>query len=419
VSASEPSGSAEARLPQPRDFHYFLATRFLGTVAIQIQVVAVGYQVYQITRDPLALGIVALIEFLPMLVLALPAGDFADRVDRRLVICITRLVESVASALLLTVSLLDSQAVWHYYAIVFLFGLTRGVSTPTLQSSLPFLVPTERLPRSIALSSSIGTIGNVSGPFLGGFLLAAGATLTYSICIVLFLCAATSAYRMHMRRPELGPNRGTAVERIRDGLKFIWRRQMIFGAISLDLLAVVVGGAVALLPAYAIDILFVGPVGLGILRGAPAAGAATVGLILARWPLRRKLGISMFGFVAVYGAATIVFGLSTNFYLSLFALYILGCSDMVSIFVRHSLIQLSTPDHMRGRVGAVNSLFISASNEIGQFRAGSMAAWIGIVPAVVIGGVAAIAVVGGCMWLFPALRKVDRFTEVEALEAGA
>lgn len=416
MSVSEPSGSAAARLPQPRDFHYFLATRFLGTVAIQIQVVAVGYQVYEITRDPFALGLVALIEFLPMLILALPAGDLADRVDRRLVIVFTRLVESVASALLLLVSFSDTPEVWHFYAIVLLFGFTRGVSTPTLQSSLPFLVPAERLPRSIALSSSVGTIGNVSGPLIGGLLLAAGATLTYSICIVFFLCAATFAYQMHLRRPVLGPSRGTAAERILDGLKFMWRRQMIFGAISLDLLAVVVGGAVALLPAYARDILFVGPVGLGFLRGAPAFGAATVGLFLARWPLRRNLGLSMFGFVGVYGVATIVFGFSTSFYLSLFALVILGGSDMVSIYVRHTLIQLATPDHMRGRVGAVNSLFISASNEIGQFRAGFMAGWLGLVPAVVIGGFGAIGVVAGCMWLFPALRKVDRFSEVEARE---
>ena len=417
MSAIDTSGRPETRKPQPRDFHYFLTTRFLGTVAIQIQVVAVGWQVYDITRDPFALGIVALIEFLPMLVLALPAGDFADRVDRRLVIFFTRLVEASASVLLMAISYLGSQEVWHFYAVVFLFGLTRGVSTPTLQSSLPFLVTSERLPRSIALSSSIGTIGNVSGPFVGGFLLAAGPTLTYFVCLVLFLCAAGTAFRMRMRRPEFGPSRGTAAERIADGLKFMWRRQMIFGAISLDLLAVVVGGAVALLPAYARDILFVGPVGLGFLRGAPAVGAATVGLLLARWPLRRYLGLSMFGFVAVYGLATIVFGFSTSFYLSMAALIVLGGADMVSIFIRHTLIQLATPDHMRGRVGAVNSLFISASNEIGQFRAGFMAGWLGIVPAVVIGGFAALGVVAGCMWLFPALRKVDRFTEVETRDA--
>jgi MFS family permease len=404
--------SAENHQSQPRDFHYFLATRFLGTVAIQIQVVGVGWQVYGITNDPVSLGIVALIEFVPMLILALPAGDLADRVDRRAVIIITRLVEACASLVLFALTLMGSQEVWHFYMVVMLFGLTRGVSTPTLQSSLPFVVSTEKLPSAIALSSSIGTIGNVSGPAIGGFIFAAGPALTYVTCFFVFLSAAYTALQMRMRRPAKTESRARAYQRIADGIKFMWNRQIIFGAITLDLFAVLVGGAVALLPVYARDILEVGPAGLGLLRSAPAFGAAIIGLMLARWPLNRHAGRCMFGFVALYGVATMVFGLSSNFYLSLAALAVVGCADMFSIFIRHSLIQLATPDHMRGRVGSVNSLFISASNELGQFRAGLMAGWIGTVPAVIFGGAGAIVVVGAIALLFPALRKIDRFSEV-------
>nr|TFG51093.1 MAG: MFS transporter [Hyphomicrobiales bacterium] len=403
---------AAAHQPDLRDFRFFLATRFLGTVAIQMQVVGVGWQVYGITNDPVSLGIVALIEFVPMLILALPAGDLADRVDRRLVIFITRLVEASGSVALFSLTLMGSQEVWHFYLVVLLFGLTRGVSTPTLQSSLPFLVTRKKLPSAIALSSSVGTIGNVSGPAIGGFLFAAGPALTYVTCFVLFLLAAATALQMHMRRPEQMPASGRAYQRIADGIKFMWNRQIIFGAITLDLFAVLVGGAVALLPVYARDILEVGPSGLGLLRSAPAFGAAIIGLFLARWPLDRYAGNCMFGFVAIFGVATIAFGLSSNFYLSMAALAVVGCADMFSIYIRHSLIQLATPDHMRGRVGSVNSLFISASNELGQFRAGLMAGWIGTVPAVIFGGVGALVIVGAFMFLFPALRKIDRFSDV-------
>jgi MFS family permease len=401
-----PTSIAEEYQSQPRDFRYFLTTRFLGTVAIQIQVVGVGWQIYGITNDPVSLGIVALIEFLPMLILALPAGDMADRVDRRLVIIITRLVESCGSIALLALTLMGSQEVWHFYMVVLLFGLTRGISTPTLQSSLPFLVSTKQLPSAIALTSSVGTIGNVSGPAIGGFLFAAGPTLTYSTCFVLFVLAAFTALQMRIRRPVQMPSRDRAYQRIADGLKFIWKRQIIFGAITLDLFAVLVGGAVALLPVYARDILEVGPSGLGLLRSAPAFGAAIVGLFLARWPFDRYAGNCMFGFVAI-------FGLATHFYLSLAALAIVGGSDMFSVYIRSSLVQLATPDHMRGRVGSVNSLFVSASNELGQFRAGLMAGWIGSVPAVIFGGVGALVVVGVFALLFPALRKIDRISEVE------
>lgn len=414
MSVIPPSGTAEPEQPRPHDFHLFLATRFLGTLAIQIQVVAVSWQVYGITNNPVSLGYVALLEFLPMLVLALPAGDLADRIDRRWVIVLTRFVEAMASGILLMLTLTGNQEILHYYMVVFLFGLARGFSTPTIQSTLPFLVSSERLPSSIALSSSLGKIGDISGPAIGGFLFALGPALTYLTCIALFLCAAYSAFQMHLRRPEKVQSRSRAYERIADGVKFMWNQQIVFGAITLDLFAVLVGGAVALLPVYARDILEVGPAGLGFLRSAPAIGAALVGLMLARRPLHRHAGYCMFGFVAIFGVATVVFGLSSNFYLSLIALAIVGGSDMVSVFIRQTLVQLATPDHMRGRVGSVNSLFISASNELGQFRAGLMAGWIGTVHAVVLGGFGALIVVATFSLLFPNLRKIDRFSEVEA-----
>jgi MFS family permease len=399
--------------PRLRDFQFFLGMRFFSNVAIGMQVVGVSWQVYAITGDPLTLGYVALLEFFPMLLLALPAGDMADRLDRRLVMFFARLVEACASAALLLLTLMGSDEVWHYYLVVLLFGTTRGIATPFQQSSLPFVVPKDRLPNSVALSSSVGVIGNVSGPALGGLLYVVSPLLAYGMCILLFMAAAFSAFKIRMRRPEARGASGGALTRIVEGVRFMWTRQIVFGAISLDLLTVLVGGAVALLPVYARDILHAGPAGLGVLRSAPAVGAAGVGLFLARWPLQRHTGMTMFAAVAVYGLAILAFGLSTNFYLSLAALVLAGCADMFSICVRHTLLQLATPDHMRGRVGSVNSLFIGASNELGQFRAGFMASWLGAVTAVTIGGIGALAVVGLCMWLFPGLRKIDRFSDVQ------
>jgi len=413
VTVPSDSASAPGFQPRPQDFHFFLGTRLFSNIAIAMQVVGVSWQVYAITGDPLTLGYVALLEFLPMLLLALPAGDMADRLDRRLVMFFARLVEACASLTLLLLTMMGSHEIWHYYLVVLLFGTTRGIATPFQQSSLPFVVPRDRLPSSVALSSSIGVIGNVSGPALGGITYVISPLLTYGLCIVLFITAAICAFRIRMRRPEATSMSGSALSRIIEGVQFMWKRQIVFGAISLDLLTVLVGGAVALLPVYASDILHVGPIGFGFLRSAPAIGAASIGLYLARRPLQRHTGMTMFIAVAVYGVAMIAFGFSTNFYLSMLALYVVGCADMFSICVRHTLLQLATPDHMRGRVGSVNSLFIGASNELGQFRAGFMASWLGAVSAVTIGGFGALAIVGLCMWLFPGLRKIDRFSEVQ------
>jgi MFS family permease len=413
VTASIPSARADVEQPGLRDLRLYLGNRFLSTVAVQFQVIGVSWQVYDITRDPLSLGYVGLFEFLPMMLLALPAGDLADRVDRRLILITTYLVQAFASAMLLWLTFTESRDVWHFYAVVTLFGLARGLSTPAQQSALPFLVSTERLPQAIAWSSTAYTIANISGPALGGLLFTIGPVPTYASCLTLFLITTCMTLFLRMRRPaDLGQHRGTAYERIVDGIKYTLRNRLIIGAISLDLFAVLLGGAVALLPVFARDILHVGPAGLGVLRAAPAFGAAGVALFLARRPLKRHTGMKMFSAVAVFGVAILVFGLSRDFYLSLAALAVSGAADVVSVVVRSTIIQLATPDHIRGRVGSVNSLFISASNELGQFRSGVMASWFGAVTSVMIGAVGTLAVVVLWMNLFPALRRVDRFTDV-------
>jgi MFS family permease len=417
VSAGDSTQAAgSGPLPGLRDLRLYLGSRFLSAAAVQFQVVGVGWQVYEITNDPLALGYVGLFEFLPMVVLALPAGDLADRVDRRLILIATFLVLAVASALLLLITLTGSREVWHFYGVVVLFGVARGLSTPAMQSALPFLVPMERMPQAVAWSSTMHTTANVSGPALGGILYAISPVVNYGACLVVFMITTALTFMMRMRRPaDDGQRRGTAAQRIAEGIKFTWRHPLLFGAISLDLFAVLLGGAVALLPIYARDILFVGPEGLGLLRAAPAFGAALVALVMARRPLSRHAGRIMFQGVALFGIATIVFGLSTNFYLSLFALGVTGAADVISVYVRVTMMQLATPDYIRGRVGSVNSLFVSASNELGQFRSGLTAAWFGAVASVVIGGVGTLAVVGLWMWLFPRLRKVDRFADIPSV----
>ena len=400
--------------PGPRDLRLYLVNRFLSNIAVQFQVVAVAWQIYDITSDPLALGYVGLFEFLPMVVLALPAGDLADRVNRRTLLIVTYIFQAIAAAALIALTYAGVRDVWPYYFVILLFGIARGLSTPAQQSILPFLVSPENLPRAIAASSVCYTIANISGPAIGGVILAlAGPAPTYAACLIAFLVSIVAMSQVNMRHPaSLGIRNGTAAERIADGLRYTWRQPIIFGAISLDLFAVLLGGAVALLPIYQRDILQMGPMGLGLLRSAPGIGAAIVALILMRWPLKRHAGNAMFLAVGIFGVATIVFAVSRNFYVSFVALALSGAADLISVYVRSATVQLVTPDHLRGRVGSVNSLFVSASNELGTFRAGVMAAWIGTVPAVVFGGVGTLVVVGLWMWLFPVLRSIDRLSEL-------
>jgi MFS family permease len=415
VTASNPLYAAEEFQPRNRDLGVYLGVRFGTTLGTQIQSVAVGWQVYDLTRDPVALGYVGLSIFLPMLLLVLPAGDLADRIDRRFMLMGSYLIQIVASALLLMLTIMGVKAMWAFYSVITLLGLALGLSQPAMQSFLPFLVSLEKLPQAIAWNASAYRIAVIGGPALGGFLYDLGPVVNYSICLCLYIFTLIGMWNLRIRAQKGGSSHSTTYERIADGIGYMRRQPILFGAISLDLFAMFLGGTTALLPIFARDILHTGPAGLGFLRTAPAMGAATVAFVLARWQLHRHTGISMFGCVAIFGMATIVFGLSRDFYLSMAALAVAGAADMVSVYVRSALVQLATPDHMRGRVGSLNSLFIGASNELGEFRAGMTAGAFGTVPAVVLGGVGTLAVVALWMGLFPPLRRVDRFSDVAVL----
>ena len=401
-------------LYRDRDFRFFISSRFLSTVAMQVQSVAIGWQIYDIERTPLSLGLVGLCEFIPMFLLTLPAGEIADRFDQRRVLAFAQALLGICSGLFLLFSLLYPRDALPFYGVLVLFGAARGFSGPSSQSLLAFLVPPERLAKSIALSSSAFTVAVIAGPALGGFLYALGPIATYSISFLGFMSAAALTTTFGGRRFDRSTVAGVSrLERVIEGIRFVRDRPIVLGAISLDLFAVLLGGAVALLPIFARDILHVGPAGLGILRSAPAVGAALMAFTLSRWPIERRSGSRMFAAVAIFGVATIVFGLSHNFYLSLAALFVTGASDMVSVNVRQSLINFATPDPMRGRVGAVSMLFIGASNELGEFESGITASWFGTIPAVILGGIGTLGVVAVWMWLFPPLRTVDRLTDVE------
>ncbi len=379
---------------------------------MQVQSVAIGWQIYDMERTPLALGLVGLCQFLPMFLLTLPAGDITDRFNQRRVYSFAAGLQAACSALFLALSIFQPHTAWMFYAVLVLFGSARGFAGPSGQSLLPFLVPPDKLPRSISINSSAFTSAIIAGPALGGFLYATGPVAVYSLCITGFAVAALIVARLGGRRFTPEATLATRFERVAEGVRFVKSRPVVLGAISLDLFAVLLGGATALLPVYARDILHVGPIGLGFLRSAPAAGAFTTAAWLTRHQIKNHVGTKMFGAVAIFGLATIVFGLSTIFPLSLAALFVLGAADMVSVNVRSSLIQLSTPDVMRGRVSAVSILFIGASNELGEFESGTTAALMGTVRAVVAGGIGTLLVVGGWMKLFPPLRRVNSFNDV-------
>jgi MFS family permease len=398
-----------------RDITAFVGQGFLTTVAMQAQSVAIGWQVYDIERTPLALGLVGLCQFVPMFLLTLPAGEIADRWDPRRMLAVSQTLQAVCAALFVLCTLATPHQVLPLYLVLVLFGASRGFSEPAQQSLLPFLVPREGLARAIARSSSLFTTAVIAGPAIGGLLYVAGPLPTYSTCLAAFLLAAAMSASLggrrvdHTRHPV-----ATRWERVLEGVRFVKARPIVLGAISLDLFAVLLGGAVALLPVFARDVLEVGPTGLGFLRSAPAAGAALMAFALSHRPIDRHSGTHLFAAVAVFGLATVVFGLSRNFLLSFAALLVTGASDMISVFIRSSLINFATPDTMRGRVGAVNMLFVGASGELGELESGITAAWFGTIPAVVIGGAGTLAVVAIWMWLFPPLRKVDRLTDAVA-----
>lgn len=395
-----------------RNFACYLSARLLGTIAVQMQSVAVGWQVYAITGNALDLGLIGLAQFAPFILLVLVAGQAADHFNRRAIIIVCYGVELSCALSLLLFTVGDYASLWPVFAVLILFGAARAFRMPTSQAILMNLVPVQNFGRAVAISSSTFHVAVIVGPTAGGLLYLFGPAVVYGAAAALFFLALLLMTLTRIERPvarKETPNWNTLLE----GLRFVRSRPVVLGAISLDLFAVLFGGATALLPAYASDVLQVGPQGLGLLRTAPGLGAAVISILLAFKPMANRVGYWMFGGVAVFGVATIVFGLSESFWLSLFALWVLGAGDMISVYVRHLLVQLETPDAIRGRVSAVNAVFIGASNELGEFESGLTAAWFGLVPAVVLGGVATLLVTATWMWRFPALRRMDRFAAGE------
>ena len=397
-------------------FLAFISARLMAVFATQIQAVVVAWQVYDLTRDPLALAYVGLAQFLPMLCLLLPAGDLIDRFNRKAILASSWAVGAVCSGALWWLSGLTTAGVagvTGIYAVLVLFGCSRAFSGPALQSLLPQVVPREQLAAAIAANSMLMRAASIGGPLLGGVLYAlGGGRLTYALCFVCFALGTVLLSRVvTLQARNAAAATGTMWERFGAGIRFIRSRPIILGTISLDLFAVLLGGVVALLPIYASEVLHVGPAGLGALRSALAVGEVGAGLYLSMRPFNRKVGRTMFVAVAVFGLANLLFAVSTWFWLSFAALLVAGAADMVSVYIRGALVQFSTPDHMRGRVNAVNMLFIGSSNELGEFRAGTSAAWLGVVPAAVLGGLCTPGVVGGWTLGFKQLRTVDRFEE--------
>lgn len=390
-----------------RAFALFWCARVCSMLAIQMQVVAVGWQVYAMTDNPLDLGLVGLFQFLPTLALVLVAGHVVDNNDRKTVLFGALSIETVAIAALFLFTMAGWLSPQAIFAVVALIGLAKSFEGPANQAILSATVPVEDLPNAVAWQSSGVQVAQISGPALGGLLYIAGPAAVYGVSTAMLILSVLLIAACRPR-PVTMTKRAMSLSSMLAGAAFIRRRPEILGAISLDLFAVLLGGATALLPIYARDVLHVGPWGLGLLRSAPALGALAMAMVITRWGVRRHAGRWMLVAVAGFGVATIAFGLSADPLLSFIALLAVGATDQVSMFVRQTLVQLSTPDDMRGRVGAVTSLFIGASNQLGEFESGSVAALIGAVPAVVLGGVGAVGLAVLWATLFPALRRVDR-----------
>jgi MFS family permease len=386
-------------------FLRFWVARFLTTFSTQIVSVAVGWHIYDLTRDPFDLGLVGVIQFAPSLLLVLVTGVVADRFGRRLIMALAAFLEALCALALLVLAARGLAGAGPIFVVLALFGVARAFFGPASASLVANLVPAEDFANAVAWNSSAWQMATIVGPVAGGLLYGISAEAAYGTATLLMLASGLlvlSIPRPVQRSETDKPTLGTLFA----GFRYIWGEKIVLGAISLDMFAVLLSGAVALLPVYARDILELGPWGLGLLRAAPGMGAIFVAIWLAGHPLRNHAGWVMFFFVAMFGVFTVIFGVSTVPWLSIFALSMLGATDMVSVYIRETLIQLWTPDEVRGRVNAVNMVFVGASNELGEFRAGTMAALIGTVPAVVFGGIGAVAVAGLWAFLFPELRKV-------------
>jgi MFS family permease len=415
TASSAPATESARALLRERDYATFLAARALGVLGTVLQSVTMGWHIYELARagsgvaeSALYVGLLGLATFLPLFLLALPAGVVADRYSRKMVLITCFLAEAVCAGALVAAAVLHLLSVRVLIGIAFAFGIARAFRAPAGVALAPMLVPKVLLPRAIAWNSLAFQLGTIAGPALAGLLVGRWSSAhSYAVSVGLYLAAVVGlAFITKPTTPGATP--GSRLALVKEGLAYIRDNKVVLGAISLDLFAVLLGGATALLPAFAKDVLGVGPEGFGLLRSAPAMGAAAVTLVLAGRPIRRQAGRAMFTGVAVFGLATVVFGLSRLFWLSLTALVVLGAADMVSVYVRQTLIQIVTPDPMRGRVAAVSFLFIGASNELGEFESGVTARLFGPVLAAVLGGVASLTVTGLWARLFPALRTVDR-----------
>jgi len=411
-----------------RDFSLFIAARFLSNIATQMLIVAVGWQVYHITGSVLDLGLIGLSQFLPFLCLVLFSGHAADQYDRRVILLLGLCAYFLCSVTLLGFALSNIGSTLPIFGVLAVYGITRAFQLPAAQSFVPTIVETRLLSNALAVNSSTNQVASITGPSVGGVLYAvaeshggrnSGASLVYATAAILLMTAAVLVLLIRKRRAPT-PRSSLSWETLLQGIRFVWHRKTVLGAISLDLFAVLFGGAAALLPAYTRDVLHAGPAVFGYLRAAPGIGAGATALYLAFRPISRHVGVKMFVGVAAFGVATIVMGLTRQFWVAMIALVILGVGDMVSVFVRGLLVQLEAPDEIRGRVSAVNAVFIGASNELGEFESGTTAAWFGLVPAIVLGGALTLTVT--FLWarvLFPRLWRMQTFEQLKEYNSDA
>jgi MFS family permease len=410
------TGAPSPSIFRHQDFARFCSARFLSALAVQAQAVTIGWQVYNVARLTLSVpesafmvGMVGLAQFLPLFALTLIAGASADRHDRRRLVLLCIAADLVIVVGMAMLALQRSPPLVGLFVLAGFFGVVRAFLAPASGAMAPMLVPRDELPRAIAWNSMAYQGAGILGPFVAGVLITHSAALAYAGAAVAYAVAGGLMYAIRSNtRPER--QAGSQVAQIREGLAYVWGNKIVLGAISLDLFAVLLGGATALLPVFARDVLHVDAIGFGLLRAGPAAGAVLVGLALSRWPLQRRAGAWMFGGVAVFGLSTLVFAISRWLPLSVLALAALGAGDMLSVYVRQSLVQIVTPDHMRGRVSAVSYLFVGASNELGEFETGVVARILGPVGAAIFGGVGSLVVTATWSQLFPSLRKADRLT---------
>jgi len=412
-SAPDPRLAGRVAFQYP-DFTLYAVARFFIVAALEMQSVAIGWQIYDITKQPLDLGLVGLAQFLPGVAFFLAAGHSADRFDRRRLLIWCYAGFAVCSAMLLLFAIQGIRSPRPIYVVAVLLGTVRCFNFPASRALLPQLVPEVHFSNAVAWNSSVFQAATILGPTFGGLIYAFfhGPAAVYACAIMVALGSVVAMIKIQARekpRPRTPINLKTVLA----GFGYIWEQKVVLGSISLDLFAVLLGGAVALLPVYAREILHTGPWGLGLLRSAPGVGAATMAILLAHRPLKGKVGPTMLWCVAAFGVFTIIFGLSHNLILSMIALFLVGASDMVSVVIRAILVQLGTPDEMRGRVNAVDMLFIGASNQLGEFESGVTAHWFGTVPAVILGGVGTLVVIAIWAWRFPELRRADQMAGFE------